>query len=72
MRALCKGSCKAVYIPAPHRPASWQLYDLSKDPGEVHDLAKSDPDKLAALIEHWDDYAEETGVVLGTSPFQLK
>ncbi|MEK1904802.1 MAG: arylsulfatase [Pseudomonas sp.] len=72
MRAVRKGSWKAVYIPAPLGPASWQLYDLSQDPGEVHDLAKSDPDKLAALIEHWDEYAEETGVVLGTSPFQLK
>ncbi|MGL4318755.1 MAG: arylsulfatase [Pseudomonas sp.] len=72
MRAVRKGHWKAVYIPAPLGPASWQLYDLSNDPGEIRDLAKSDPDKLATLIEHWDEYAEETGVVLAASPFQLK
>jgi arylsulfatase A-like enzyme len=71
MRAVRKGSWKAVYIPAPLGPENWQLYDLSKDPGEIHDLAKHDPDKLAALIEHWHEYAEETGVVLGQSPFKL-
>ncbi len=54
------------------RGGSWHLYNLSNDPGEIHDLAKSDPDKLAALLEHWDDYAGETGVLLGTSPFQQK
>lgn len=71
MRGVRKGQWKAVYIPKPLGPASWQLYDLSKDPGETTDLAKSEPSKLAALIEHWDDYAEETGVVLAASPFQL-
>ncbi|WP_137970984.1 arylsulfatase [Pseudomonas sp. F(2018)] len=70
MRAVRKGPWKAVYIPAPLGPESWQLYDLSKDPGEIHDLAKHEPAKLAALIEHWHEYAEETGVVLGRSPFQ--
>ncbi|WP_043311169.1 arylsulfatase [Pseudomonas sp. ML96] len=71
MRGVRKGQWKAVYIPRPLGPASWQLYDLSKDPGETTDLAQSEPSKLAALIEHWDDYAEETGVVLAASPFQL-
>ncbi len=71
MRGVRKGQWKAVYIPRPLGPASWQLYDLSKDPGETTDLAQSEPTKLAALIEHWDGYAEETGVVLAASPFQL-
>ncbi|WP_454256713.1 arylsulfatase [Pseudomonas sp. Marseille-Q8238] len=69
MRALRQGSWKALYIPAPLGPATWQLYDLSVDPGEINDLAAQRPDKLAELTGHWQQYAEDTGVVLGRSPF---
>ena len=30
---------KIVFIPKPKGPEKWQLYNLAKDPGEVHDLA---------------------------------
>ena len=69
-RAIRQGDWKAVWIPGPIGPATWQLYDLSRDRGEVHDLAGSHPDKLAALIGEWQKYVEETGVVLSQSPFQ--
>jgi arylsulfatase len=32
MRAIRQGDWKAVYLPAPVGPATWQLYDLAKDP----------------------------------------
>ncbi|PTQ74065.1 arylsulfatase [Pseudomonas sp. GV071] len=70
MRAIRKGDLKAVFLPAPVGPATWQLYDLSKDPGEIHDLAKTEPQKLEELLEHWHQYVAETGVVLAKSPFQ--
>ncbi|MEM8232113.1 hypothetical protein Q4R56_19515, partial [Morganella morganii] len=63
MRAIRQGDWKAVYLPAPVGPATWQLYDLARDPGEIHDLADSQPGKLAELIEHWKRYVSETGVV---------
>ncbi len=69
-RAIRQGQWKAVYIPGPVGPATWQLYDLGRDPGEIHDLAVSQPEKLATLIGHWQQYVEETGVVLSASPFQ--
>jgi arylsulfatase len=69
-RAIRQGQWKAVYIPGPVGPATWQLYDLSSDPGEIHDLASSQPQKLGALIEHWQRYVDETGVILSESPFQ--
>ena len=69
-RAIRQGSWKAVWIPGPVGQATWQLYDLSSDPGEIHDLAASQPDKLSALIGHWQKYVEETGVILSASPFQ--
>ncbi|MBD9481375.1 arylsulfatase [Pseudomonas sp. PDM14] len=71
MRAIRQGSWKALYIPRPLGPATWELYDLVNDPGEIQDLALQRPEKLAELTGHWQDYAEETGVVLGASPFSL-
>lgn len=80
MRAIRQGDWKAVYLPAPVGLATWQLYDLARDPGEIHDLADSQPGKLAELIEHWKRYVSETGVVegfafpgaiSGTSPLAL-
>jgi arylsulfatase len=63
-RAIRRGDWKALYLPAPYGPGAWQLYDLSRDPGEIDDLAASRPDKLTELLALWDRYVEETGVVL--------
>lgn len=64
-RAIRQGDWKALQLPPPYGPGTWQLYDLSRDPGEVHDLAAARPDKLADLLELWDRYVEENGVILG-------
>ena len=40
-KAIRKGSWKAVFIPTPTGPETWQLYDLANDPGEINDLAPS-------------------------------
>jgi arylsulfatase len=63
-RAIRQGDWKALHLPAPYGPGAWQLYDLSRDPGEIDDLAASRPEKLAELLELWDRYVEENGVVL--------
>jgi len=63
-RAVRQGHWKALYLPAPYGPGTWQLYDLSADPGEIDDLAASRPEKLAELLGLWDRYVEETGVIL--------
>ncbi|KAF2971565.1 hypothetical protein GQX73_g2042 [Xylaria multiplex] len=63
-RAACRrGDWKIVFIPKPKGPERWQLYNLAKDPGEVHDLADKEPDKLKELIKLWDIYVLETGVI---------
>ncbi|KAI9727410.1 MAG: hypothetical protein M1834_008416 [Cirrosporium novae-zelandiae] len=61
--AIRKANWKAVFIPAPKGPEKWQLYDLSKDLGEIHDLADQYPEKLEELLQHWDDYVKECQVV---------
>jgi arylsulfatase A-like enzyme len=67
-RAIRQGDWKAVFIPAPAGPGAWQLYDLAADPGETKDLARSHPDRLAALLSAWQRYVVETGVVLERDP----
>lgn len=61
--AIRKGDFKAVFIPKPKGTETWQLYDLSKDPGEVNDLAEQMPEKLKELLVHWDQYVLENGVI---------
>lgn len=63
--AIRQGDWKALHLPEPYGPGAWQLYDLSLDPGEVDDQAASRPDKLAELLELWDRYVEENGVIIG-------
>ncbi|KAI1424648.1 alkaline-phosphatase-like protein [Xylaria sp. FL1777] len=63
-RAACRrGDWKIVFIPKPKGPERWQLYNLAKDPGEVHDLAEQEPERLKELIKLWDIYVLETGVI---------
>lgn len=57
------GDYKIVFIPKPKGPEKWQLYNLAKDPGEVHDLADRDPERLQRMIKMWDQYVLETGVI---------
>jgi arylsulfatase len=46
------------------------LFDLSDDPGETKDLSGEKPDKIVELIQLWERYANDVGVVLAEkSPF---
>lgn len=60
-RAVRRGSWKAVFEPAPGAE-EWELYDLSKDLGEVHDLAREEPKILEDLLVEWERYFAETGM----------
>ena len=64
--AVRVGRFKLVHTPAvppvvrqhgPVDPPSWQLFDLARDPGELHDIASERPEitaRLRALIESWE------------------
>lgn len=58
-----KGNYKAVLVTEHYGSNNWELYDLSKDPGETNDLSQSEADLLKELIQAWDKYAEEVGVI---------
>ncbi|KUJ08088.1 alkaline phosphatase-like protein [Mollisia scopiformis] len=63
-QAVRKGKYKAVFTPKPKRPEKWQLFDLEKDMGEIHDLAEEKSDILDELVKYWMIYVAEVGVFL--------
>jgi arylsulfatase A-like enzyme len=58
-----KGKWKATFIPEPHGPGEWELFDLEADPGETKDLSKQEGTVFKELLVEWDRYVSETGVI---------
>jgi arylsulfatase len=62
-RAIRMGQWKTTWIDAPFGASEWQLFDLSRDPGETTDLSDANPDQLQHLLQEWNNYADEVGVI---------
>ncbi|KAM0327109.1 hypothetical protein ACHAQA_006237 [Verticillium albo-atrum] len=62
LRAIREGPWKALYMSAPRGKDRWELYNMTRDPGEMNDLAEVEPGVLARLVEHWEVYYAETGM----------
>ncbi|KAH8893560.1 putative arylsulfatase [Thozetella sp. PMI_491] len=60
--AVRKGNWKAIWMPPPRGEGRWELYDLSTDLGEIHDLSRQEPEKMREMIEHYETYFHETGM----------
>lgn len=60
-RAIRKGNWKLVMLP--NSADGWELYDLSKDRIESHDLAAEYPEKAKELQAEYDAWAKRCGVV---------
>jgi arylsulfatase len=41
----------------------WELYDLSADRSESNDLAAEQPDRVQALADRWQQWADAVGVI---------
>ncbi|KAF2136637.1 uncharacterized protein K452DRAFT_279687 [Aplosporella prunicola CBS 121167] len=65
--AVRRGKWKAAFVPEPHGPSAWQLYDLEADPGETRDLAAEEGERLQELLKEYEAYVQEVGVV-GEAP----
>lgn len=57
-RAAREGRWKLV---AKHQGA-WELYDLAADRSELHDLARAQPARVAAMAAAWQRWADRVGV----------
>lgn len=62
-RAIMQGNWKLLMMEVPWGNGEWQLYNLREDPAEQHDLAATEPDRLLAMIELWQRYAAENGII---------
>lgn len=62
LRGIRRGDYKAVWMPPPRGAGKWELYNLSKDPGEIDDLADTEKDVMERLMQDWEKYFAETGM----------
>ena len=68
-RAIRQGNYKLV---AKGAEGAWELYDISQDRSEQHDLAPSDPQCIERMAMMWQAYAERANVLPLTPYFQKK
>lgn len=58
-RGVRQGRWKLVYG---RRVGEWELYDMERDPTEMHDLADEHPERVDQLKARWQEWAEGVGV----------
>jgi len=58
-RAIREGDRKLVAL----RGGPWELYDMTTDRTELHDLADAEPARAAVLQRRWEDWAESVSVL---------
>ena len=61
---LRQGRWKILTTERPFDEANFRLYDIVADPGEIYDLADSEPEKLAELIALWRVERRKLGIIL--------
>ena len=71
-RAIRRGNYKAILVPNESNTARWELYDLSRDKGELINLADERGDVLKELVEAWFTYETETGVILAEDGWAVR
>lgn len=72
-RAIRQGDWKLLYLlKGAGGAGDWELFNLREDPAELHDLSAKYPDKRAALLELWNQYAQRNGVIVSDAgPYAL-
>jgi len=61
--ALFQGDYKIVLNRPPVGDDRWHLYNIVTDPGETRDLAREMPERLQQMLEQYEIYATENGVL---------
>lgn len=62
LRAIRRGPYKALWMHPPRGRGEWELYNVEKDPSEMNDMAKSEPELMKEMMRHWEWYYSETGM----------
>ena len=61
--ALYRANWKLVRVSLPHGDSQWRLFDIVKDPGETTDLAAKEPALFEELLNEYQIYSNNVGVV---------
>jgi len=70
--ALFKGDYKLVKNIAPLGDGQWRLYNLLADPGEVRDIAATEPERFKKMLADYEAYALANGVLPIPKDFNLQ
>jgi arylsulfatase len=62
--ALRKGKWKIYKIEPPFGKGAFELFNLEEDPTESNDLSAKFPEIYKDMLNHWNDYVKENGVIL--------
>lgn len=63
LKAYFTGDWKILWMPKPFGNGEWELFDLKEDPAEMNDLSSEHPDRLEKMIERWEQYKKDNGVL---------
>jgi arylsulfatase A-like enzyme len=63
---LRKGKWKLLNTEKPFELKNFELYNLEKDLSEQQDLKDSHPEKYQELLQEWEKFSKQVGVVSPT------
>lgn len=66
------GDWKITLITRPQGTGKWELFNLASDPAETNNLAASEPERLALMVEAYDAYEAENGVIPPDVPARVR
>lgn len=62
-KAYFDGDWKILNLPKPMGKGDWELFNIHKDPAELNDLSEQHPEKRQMLIDQYEQYKIENGVI---------
>jgi arylsulfatase A-like enzyme len=63
LKAFFDGNWKILNMPPPFASGEWELYNLAVDPGETNNLSEVHPERVADMVESWEQYKENNAVL---------
>lgn len=70
-RGVISDHWKATNMGPPLSNGKWELFDLSVDAGEMHNVADQHPEKVKELAEFYSAYKKRTGIIAPDPPVSV-
>jgi len=70
-RVVRQGDWKLRWQWRPFGKGDWELFNIIEDPAERNDVSFANPDRVARLLDHWNQYVADNNVILPSrAPFE--